>query len=153
MGETSILLAFLCTVADLASKSWEIAHLNLPQLKSIPWSTYTSVKRFTSAMFQLFRQNHLDLRMRRSLSSRAVSSVSCNGVNFVYNRKDSLYPSKRNFSTKESIAATEQSTNATTMKILHMVRAFRNRGTSCSSNFLKYPSEHSRLSHSVLSKG
>jgi hypothetical protein len=80
-------------------------------------------------MYQIQRQAILKLRSRRSLSLRYRDAAQFHSSSDGVRRKDAQCLLKRRLSTMPAVAVSEQSTNATTMKILHMIRSFRNRGT------------------------
>ena len=89
-------------------------------------------------MYQIQRQAVLRLKNRRSFSLHYRNAAQYNSTSDALTRKDAQYLLRRELATLR-VAATvaEQSTNATTMKILHMIRSFRNRGTDCSQSVVQ----------------
>ena len=84
-------------------------------------------------MYQIQRQAVIQLKNRRSFSLHYKNAAQYYSTNDAVTSKDAQYLLKRELATlRVAAAVAEQSTNATTMKILHMIRSFRNRGTNCS---------------------
>ena len=87
-------------------------------------------------MYQIQKQAVLRTKSRRSFSLHYRNAAQYYSTSDAVTRKDAQYLLKRELATLRVAAAVSEhskdhSTNATTMKILHMIRSFRNRGRDC----------------------